>query len=100
MEQELKELLKRNLAVSEETNGLLKKMHSAQKWGRIFRFFYWFIIISLSVGVYYYLKGPLEQLLGTYKSLLSGVDKVQKSASSLPDVSTINSLLEKFNLSQ
>lgn len=98
MDPELKELLRRNLTISEETNNLLKKMHSAQKWGRFFRLFYWLVIIGLSLGAYYYLQGPLEQLLGTYKSLLGGVENIQKSASSLPDVNTINSLLQKFNL--
>ncbi len=100
MDPELKELLRRNLAISEETNNLLKKMHSAQKWGRFFRLFYWLVIISLSLGAYYYLQGPLEQLLGTYKSLLDGVENVQKSASSLPDVNAVNSLLQKLRLPQ
>ena len=100
MDPELKELVRQNLELSKETNNLLKKMHNTQRWGRIFRAFYWLIIIGLSLGVFYYLQGPLGQLLGTYKSLLGGVDKIQKGASSLPDSQTINSLLEKFNLSQ
>lgn len=94
MDPELKEFLKRNLAVSLENNEILKKMRGAQRWARAFSFFYWLIIIGLSVGVYYYLQGPLQQLLGTYKGLLGGVENVQKSASSLPDVNFINSLLK------
>ena len=75
-------------------------MHGAQRWGRIFKTFYWLIIIGLSVGVYYYLQGPLEALLGTYKGLLSGVENVQKSAQQLPDVSALKSLLDKLNIGQ
>ena len=96
MDPELSSLIKENLRLSRETNELLQKMHRAQKWGRIFKAFYWLVIVGLSLGVYYYLQGPLEELLGTYKSLLGGVDKIQKSASSLPDSQTINSLLQKF----
>ncbi|OGZ04489.1 MAG: hypothetical protein A2648_01465 [Candidatus Lloydbacteria bacterium RIFCSPHIGHO2_01_FULL_41_20] len=96
MDGELKELIKQNLELSKETNELLRKMRSTQRWGRIFRAFYWLIIIGLSLGVFYYLQGPLEQLIGTYQGLVSGVDKVQKTASSLPDSQTINSLLQKF----
>ena len=96
MDDELRALLKRNLAVSEETNGLLKKMYSAQKWGRIFRVFYWLIIIGLSLGVFYYLQGPLEQLIGTYQGLIEGVENVQKTTGSLPDSNSINSFLRNF----
>lgn len=98
MDSELKELIKQNLAISRETNELLHKINTAQKWARFFRIFYWLVIIGLSLGLYYYLQGPLEQLLGSYKGLIDGVDKVQKSASSLPDSNTINSLLQKLHV--
>ena len=96
MDEELNSLVKENLRLTKETNELLHKMNNAQRWGRFFKIFYWMVILGLSFGVYYYLQGPLEQLLGTYKGLIGGVDKIQKSASSLPDSQTINSLLEKF----
>ncbi len=98
MDPELNSSVKENLRLTREISELLHKMNNAQKWGRFFRIFYWLVIIGFSVGVYYYLQGPLEQLLGTYKGLLDSVEKVQKGASSLPDVNMINSLLEKFKL--
>lgn len=91
-----KRLLEENLAVSKETNELLKKVVSAQRWGRIFHIFYWVLIIGASVGAYYFVQPYLQTVLGNYESIMSGLEKVQKTTGSLPDSSPLNSLLNNL----
>ena len=94
MDQETKRLLEENLALSRETNALMKKIVSAHRWARAMKIFYWALIIGGSFGLYYYMQPYLKQLLGGYSSILSGVESIQKSAESLPGSSSINSLLD------
>lgn len=100
MDPDIKRLLEENLAVSRETNELLKKVVSAQRWGRVFRVIYWVLIIGASVGAYYLIQPYVQMLLGGYNSILSGVESVQKTTQSLPDVSSLNSLLNTLKQSQ
>jgi len=93
MDQELLALLKQNLAVSRETNEILKKMHSAEKWSRFFRVVYWLVILGVAGSVYYYLREPLQQMIGVYSGILDRFDALQANS---PDVSALKTLLEKF----
>lgn len=70
MDEELKNLLKKNIEASEESLKLLKKIHSDILWRRIFSLVKWGIIIALSVWSYWALEPVLRDLLGTYKNLL------------------------------
>lgn len=96
MDPETKRLLQENLALSKETNELLKKMVSAQRWGRVFHLLYWVLIIGGSVGVYYWLQPFLGPILGNYDSIMNGLDKVQQTSQSIQDSSPINSILDRF----
>lgn len=100
MDLQEKHLLEENLEVSKETNELLKKVVSSQKWGRIFRIFYWVLIIGSSIGAYYWLQPILGTVLGNYDSVMKGLDSVQQKTQSLPDTSTINSILNKLKQGQ
>ena len=84
------------MELTAKTHELVQKMWNANRWGRIFRVFYWVLIIGVSVGAYYYFEPYLESLLGAYQGILSGVEKIQGTTQSLPDSETLNSLLEKF----
>lgn len=100
MDPETKKLLEENLVLAKETNHLLKKVVSAARWGRVFHLIYWIIIIGASVGAYYWLQPVLNTVLGNYNSVMSGIDKVQKTTQSLPDISSINSILNSFKAKQ
>ena len=100
MDLQEKQLLEQNLEVSKETNHLLKKVVSAQRWGRVFRIFYWAIIIGGSIGVYYWLQPVMNQVLGNYDAIMKGLDSVQQKTQSLPDSSALNSFLDKFRQGQ
>lgn len=96
MDQELKVLLEENLRVNKANNDILVKMERAQRWGRIFKVVYWSVILATVFGVYYYLQPFIEQLLGTYSDLLSGVDSMKSANGSLPDIKILNELLNNF----
>lgn len=96
MDDELKTLIKENLALTRETNELLHKMHSAQKWARFLRILYWVVIIGISVGAFYYLSGPFNALIDAYRGLLGGIEKAEQGMSSLPDASSFQNLLNKI----
>lgn len=96
MDPELKALVKENLELTRETHDLVKKMHSAQKWGRFFRILYWVILIGISVGAFYFLQGPLMQLIDTYQGLLGGIEKAQQGINSIPDMTSARELLDRL----
>lgn len=64
---ELKQLLKRNIEASEESLKILKKINRARVFGNIYTFFKWLIIIGISVGAYYYIEPYIGQLTGLLK---------------------------------
>ena len=96
MDMETKSALEENLELSRENNKMLKKIISSQRWARTFRIFYWLIIIGASVGAYYYVQPYVEQILGGYQSLISGVDTIQKTTQSLPDASSLSSFFNSL----
>lgn len=66
MDGELKNLLEENLKLSKENNELLIKVRRVQKWAQYSRVFYWFIIIGITFGAFYFIQPYLENLLNLY----------------------------------
>jgi uncharacterized membrane protein len=73
----------------EENNKLLRKMHRAALWGRIFHFFYWAAIIGLSVGAYYFIQPYVDQVQGVYGDLKSDVTNVRNAAGQIGDIGNL-----------
>lgn len=100
MDQELRDLLEKNLKISEDNNEILRKLYRSQKWSQFMSLMYWVLIIGVTFGVYYYLQPYIETLLGTYTSLVSGIDTINQKSQSLPDVNVISNFLKGLNVSQ
>jgi len=64
-----KEFFDKLMAMTEENNTLLKKMWRAVKIGRVVQFSYWFIIIGLSIGAFYFVQPYIDRLLSVYTDL-------------------------------
>ena len=64
MSDDIKELLRKNLEISERTLQLTQKMHRGILWSRFFGFLKWAIIIGATVWGYLALQPYLEQFLG------------------------------------
>ncbi|MFH1979137.1 MAG: hypothetical protein ABII97_02025 [Patescibacteria group bacterium] len=73
---QIKKLLNKNLAVSEESLKILKKVHRAQSIGRYLRIFKWVVIVLLALGAYYYIQPFME-------TFWSSVDAIKENVSSL-----------------
>lgn len=56
--EELRELVKKNLALTEETHRIVRGMRSAARWGRFFSIVWWLIIIAVTGATYYIYVQP------------------------------------------
>jgi len=64
MSEDLKELLRKNLEISERTLQLVEKMHRAALWARFFSLVKWSIIIAATVWGYLIIQPYIQQFLG------------------------------------
>ncbi len=71
---EIKELLQKNLEVAERTRQLVEKMHRAAMWARFFGLLKWVIIIGGTVWGYLVIQPYLNQLLGLGNAIPQGFD--------------------------
>ena len=92
MSDDIKDLLKKNLEVSERTLQLVEKMHRAALWARFFSLVKWAIIIGASVWGYLALQPYLEKLLGLGQQI-GGLQKSLPSGGGLDSI--IKGLLNK-----
>ncbi|MFA5831446.1 MAG: hypothetical protein WC878_06470 [Candidatus Paceibacterota bacterium] len=63
------ELLTETYKIEKENNKMLHTIYNNMWWGRIFRIFYWTVILLLMIGSYYYAQPYIESLLNTYNSV-------------------------------
>jgi len=97
MEEELKELMQKNLEVSEETLRILKKINRARVFGSIFSLIKWVIIIGISVGAYYYIEPVLKDILNNLQGMLEAVQNIKATGQSLGEIPSISpELIEKI----
>lgn len=81
MDSEIKELLRRNIKISEENNLLLRKMHRSAVWSSFFRVIYWVIIIASGVVSYYYAQPYIDKAIILYNDVQAGANKVKSFGS-------------------
>jgi len=72
MDEYEKELMRKNLEVSQESLKLLKKMHRARMVGGVIKVFKWTIIIGISLGSYYYVEPYLRPMINAVSGITSG----------------------------
>lgn len=59
--EDLRDLVKKTLALTEENNRILRKMRSSARWGRFFSVVWWILVIAVSGAAYYYYLEPYVQ---------------------------------------
>ena len=79
MDQEERSLLEENLRMSRENNRLLIKVRSVQRWAQITRVVYWFLIIGISIGAFYFIEPFLSSLGNVYGIDTSNFDSFLKN---------------------
>jgi len=78
MTPEEKTLLERTFQMAKENNAILRKMRSLQRTANWLRICYWAVIISLSLGAYYFLQPYIEALSGVSKQVNSSMDSLKE----------------------
>ena len=79
-----KELLQKTYELVEENNKILHKLKSANTRAALFRWFYWIVIVGISVGAFYFLEPYIKVVSGTYKSLETELSNVKSITSKIP----------------
>ena len=70
MDEEIKELLEKDLELNEENNKILKKMEFSGKVSLALGISKWVVVVGSILGISYWLGPQLEAMLNTYKDLL------------------------------
>jgi len=83
MESEIKGLLEENLKLSKENNELLKKVREFQRWSRITKVLYWFIIIGIALGAFYFIQPYFDGILNIYSGGVSDMDVMKNLSKDL-----------------
>lgn len=71
MDSEVKELIEKDLALSEENNKILKKMAFSSRIALTLGVIKWVVIIASVLGVTFWLGPELEKVLNTYKGAIN-----------------------------
>ncbi len=79
MDEELKNLLSENLAISKESLKILKGIRRGNRLAIAFKFFYWLVIIGAVVGAYYFLQPYIKQGLAIVNQVQETVSGAQKT---------------------
>ncbi len=66
--EELRELVEKNIEVTQDTNRVVRKMQRSATWGWILRIVWWLVVAGVTGAAYYYYVQPyvvkIEQLYG------------------------------------
>lgn len=80
------ELLKRNIAISEENNDILRGIQRSMRLARMMSVLYWILIIGSAVGAYYFIQPYLEQAMGIYGGAKTQINGAGSSVNELLDL--------------
>ena len=84
--EELKELVRRNIALSEETRSMVESMQRSARLSRLVRVLWWGLIFGASGIAYYYFVWPyVEQLQRLYESAQQGGQQAQDFGKAVVD---------------
>ena len=84
--EELKELVRRNISVAEDTNKLVHSMRRSARMGSILRWGWWIFLFAVSGFTYYYYVQPyVEQLQHLYASAQAGGEQAQSFGKMIAD---------------
>ncbi len=77
---EIKSMLKKNLALTKDNNRLLRKIRRNAVIGGIFKLVWFAVIIGLPVVLYYYVLQPyISQVTDTYAQIGGGIEDIKNT---------------------
>ena len=82
--EELKELMRQNIALAQDTNRTLHKIRRGAVWSRLLSIAWWLIILGTSAAAYYYYFQPhLVELIHLYQQMAKGGTQAQTAQQQL-----------------
>ena len=78
----MKELLEQVKATAEENNKILKSIRRSSRISYFFSILYWIVIISISVGAFYYVQPYIDDLTKTYSQIKDTSNKISNVSTS------------------
>ncbi len=96
MDEYAKELLRKNLEVSQESLKILKKMHRARIWGTLFKVVKFIVIVALSYGAYYYIEPYLRGVVDMLSNISHGAGQIKQAGGALNPSGVTPGLLDKL----
>jgi hypothetical protein len=76
--EELKQLVRQNTALTQETHAMVKSMHRAAVWGKVGKFLWIGALVALSVGAYVYFAPYIEQMMELYQSAQEAFEQAKQ----------------------
>ena len=81
MDSELRKLTMESLELARENNKMLHGMRRSARISSFFRFAYWFVIIGITLGSFYFIQPYVEKI----SSIYTAVEKDSRSIQSVRD---------------
>ncbi|MFC1625383.1 hypothetical protein ACFL1O_00705 [Patescibacteria group bacterium] len=75
-ESEIKRLLKKNLAISQDTYKLARKIRKTQKISRWIKILKWTFIIVMALGAYYYIQPFVGTFMETFEKFKADISSL------------------------
>ena len=83
------ELLQKTYELAEENNKILRGIRRSNRLSSLWHFFYWVVIIAISVIAYNYIQPYTTQMLKTYQGLQSQLNSITSAAKNLPSLPSV-----------
>ena len=94
MSPEERSLFMKMMKLTEENNKILHGMRRSMMWASITRWFYWIVIIGLSVGSFYFIQPYINTITGAFGDITGS--KVKTPGTVQNDISVLNSALDNL----
>ena len=83
------EKINKILELTAENNEIIKKMRRSQKIQNTFRVIYWIILISTTLGIYYFLKPTILTIFNDYNSIKTNINYLNNNSTNIDQIKNI-----------
>ncbi len=94
--EENNKLLKENLSLTQENSKKIKKIQSHIRRTMVGKALYWIIIISVTIGAFYFSKPYIDNAIQTYDTFRENVDRSSNIINNPGSVFKDVNLVEQF----
>lgn len=92
--EELRDLVQKNLALSQETNKMVRSLHRSSRWNTFFKMIWWAVVLTAGGATYlFYIQPYMVQLEKVYGQVQEGGKQLQTLQVQAQDI--IKNLLPK-----